>query len=306
MPADLELNYSSSNNVSLLAILTVPTSDLSALPSGKVSENFHLPKPFETVFGHFTNNGKSISFDTTTPRPVKLIYSLRTRGKTTDYDVDISAPTDEMRFGKDWWPQYVGEIQENGSVILELEIIPKMTTIHDTKVPSIRNELFANVFDEESFADFKLICDGKTIKVAKAIIGSQSEFFQAIFESDIEDSNSGELEITNMAHETLRLLIKFMYSGKVDGDINLDTLIAAEYLGIKNFKEHYEEFASKKLNVDTINEVLLIAQKYEMPNLEKKCFKFLEANDAWATGYKNILTNEELTVKRPVTVKLEK
>lgn len=299
MAATLQFMNNSTHH-GILVILKIP--NISTLPVGKIADDFPLPKPFQHISGYFYNTGLDITFKTTKSKPGDFLYNLNIRGKTGGSYLNLA---DEVLtrgsrynhydplYGARPFQRLAKWKQEDGSLIFELEIAPRTPKDQVVKPRATRDELFASIYGNDKFSDFSLVCEGKTIKVAKAIIAPQSDFFRALIESDMEESDSGEVEIKNMTFDTLNLLMKFLYSGKIEGHINRDVLVAADYLSIVNFKEHYEEFATQNLNLETISEVLYNAENFKMPNLEKVCFKFLDSNKAWSTVYKNMMTNKD-------------
>lgn len=137
-------------------------------------------------------------------------------------------------------------------------------------------------FEEGRFADFSLICEGKIIKIAKAVVGPQSGFFGTLFETDMKESKIGEAEIPNMSYETLRLLVRYLYCGGLPGhQITRVVLTAADYLNIASVKEIYEEHALQNMTLESVHEMLVNAKTFKMENLMQNCVEFLSKNENW-------------------------
>lgn len=256
------------------------------------SEKFALPVPFERIEANFfASPHPCIILQLSDHIPQELKFELRILGRRVGSYFDLTEVYDPMKIGaaltldidefKTKW------IQENGFLVVECLIIPKNSRMAKEQV---RDKQLAKAFEEEQFTDFDLHCDGRTIKIAKAIVGPQSEFFRGLFETDMKESRNGRAEITNMSYQVLYLLIKFLYSGIIEGHlITREVLIAADYLNIANVNKFFEEYAAENICVENVNEVLLIAKEFEMHNLVEKCFVFLEKNNSWKVGYEKVL-----------------
>lgn len=289
MAGKVEVITSSTKLYGLTAIATIPgvNSNIAI-----VGAKFPLPKPFEAIQAWFTFETTPCGYlYTSANRPDNLNFKLSIRGKQAGWHYDLSKHFDNTRFGLTVWPSDFAEkwIQEDGSVILECEITPNQQAY--VNVASIHGDLMLKTFEAEGFVDFELVCERKTIKVAKAIIGPKSEFLRALFESKMKESKAGKAEIKNMSFNTLQLLVKYLYSGNIDGQfINRDVLIAADYLNIANVKGIYEIYISKNLTLENVDQTLLNAEEFALPALTEKCFQFLARNNNWQPGYKKMLT----------------
>lgn len=257
------------------------------------SDLLSLPEPFSDImFDLYANRNRfAVIFVVRKDLPESLQVQLRVIGKNAGSFYDLSNVLDKTRVGaikfmpiaefiKNW-------IHENGSLIVECQIFPKNARLCETPR---RDILLAKAFDNQCFTDFTLLCEGKEIKIAKAIVGPQSEFFRGMFESNMEESTNGKGEIRNMSFDTLHLLIKYLYSGQIEGQlITREVLIAADYLNIPSVNEIYEQFAPRNFKVDTIVETLLIAQKFDLTTLSEKAFEFLRKSNNVEAAFKNLL-----------------
>lgn len=266
------------------------------------SADLPFPEPFENLTFYFYASRESLAVvmigRESLPEPLDI--QLRVIGKKSGSFYDLSRPTNcpTAVGGVVFMPldEFIANwLTEDGSLVVECHIIPKNAKLYQ---PPLRDQLLTKAFEDGSFADFTLICEGKEIKIVKGIVGPQSDFFRGMFESDMEESKIGQAEITNMAFDTLHLLIKFLYSGKINGHlITRDVLIAADFLNIEGVREFYEQFATRNLHKDTINETLLISQKFNLPQLADKCFEFLSKTNSVVEAYKNLL---DLVEPKPI------
>lgn len=256
-------------------VWTLP--NVAAALNGTDSEAFSLPRPFDqTKVVLYVFGGSQVGFytqDDDLTLPSDLTYKLSVRGKIPGES--FALPGDETLADlTDAW------IQEDGSLIVDGEITPNLPdyiAVRQRSSEATRNQLMAKAFEEERFADFTLICEGKTIKISKGVVGPQSDFFGKLFETNMKESESGEAEIKNISYDTLKLLVRYLYCGEISGlDVERDVLIAADYLNIENVKKVYNEYASENMSLETIHETLLNAKTFKLELLTQKCLAFLE------------------------------
>lgn len=92
-----------------------------------------------------------------------------------------------------------------------------------------QSDAMARMFENETLTDFVQICGGKQIKVAKAVVALRSDVFQAMFENDMIEKKTGQVEIFDVKFEDLRALVKFLYCNIVhESDMTLGLLMVAD------------------------------------------------------------------------------
>lgn len=101
------------------------------------------------------------------------------------------------------------------------------------------------LFEEQKFCDVTLCVAGKEFQVCiyyyffnklifnwiqfwfqahKAILGARSEVFAAMFGHEMEENKSNRVEITDVHHEVMREMLKFIYTGSSE---NLEGMAGA-------------------------------------------------------------------------------
>lgn len=256
--------------------------------SGTFSESFALPKPFDhRMASFFVQRGPWMSLYTAEGRPQELAFKLSIRGRKTDEYLDLSYEHSGKLFGN---PKVLTNLEENwtqedGSLIIDCDITiksPSINLVRKCFQGNSRDYMMAKAFEEERFADFTLICQGKTINIAKAVVGSQSDFFGKMFETNMKESKSGKAEINNMSFDTLKLLLRYIYCGDIPADrIKRDVLVAADYLNIEKIKEIYEEYTLQNITIGSVHESLLDAKTFNLIKLNERCMTFLRNDDNW-------------------------
>ena len=65
-------------------------------------------------------------------------------------------------------------------------------------------------------SDVKLIVNGHDFEAHKTILMARSEVFAAMFISGMNESQSNTIEITDIEPTIIDIMLRFMYTGKVD------------------------------------------------------------------------------------------
>lgn len=98
------------------------------------------------------------------------------------------------------------------------------------------------MFEKQLFTDFRILAsDGKVVKAHKAMLASRSpEFFEMLM-----GHKADKVEITDVDSEVLTILLRFIYSGKLEDfhEVALKLVKAAKKYDIKGvgpaFVDHY-------------------------------------------------------------------
>ncbi|PRD32373.1 UNVERIFIED_CONTAM: spop [Trichonephila clavipes] len=73
--------------------------------------------------------------------------------------------------------------------------------------------------------DLKIKADGKMFLVYKAIICSRSPVFKAMMKSDMLEKEEDAIDITDIDSETMGRMIHFLYSGKLENDMDCPSVL---------------------------------------------------------------------------------
>lgn len=90
------------------------------------------------------------------------------------------------------------------------------------------SEDLGNLFDNEKFSDVTLSVGGREFQAHKAILAARSPVFAAMFEHEMEERKQNRVAITDVDHEVLKEMLRFIYTGKAPNlDKMADDLLAA-------------------------------------------------------------------------------
>ena len=113
-------------------------------------------------------------------------------------------------------------------------------------------------------ADVTFIVQGQPIKAHKNILSVRSQYFQRMFDSDVEENIKDEVKVPDVEPEIFRGLLRFLYSGLAPENVTdkaLNLLMAADKYGVDGLKQICEEKAS--IHRDNVVDALLVADSIQ-------------------------------------------
>ena len=144
--------------------------------------------------------------------------------------------------------------------------------------PSWCHQIFGAMLDDPSTHDvtFKT-SDGGSVSAHRAIVAAGSPVFHAMLYGNMKESNEKEIVLQSIDSETLKLLLKFMYTGAASFDVNqcMKLLEAANYFGVSILEVCCTECIDNTLDIETCCQVITFAHSKDLKLLVDKCFSFL-------------------------------
>jgi len=131
------------------------------------------------------------------------------------------------------------------------------------------------IYDEEDcFLHDVTLCskDNGEVKAHKIILAAQSEYFKGMFRNEKKD----RIEM-NISVDTLRTVVKTMYTGKTDINIDnvQDLLEASNYLQIKDLNVKCVDFMARNLDISNCVGVLTLADQLSVERLLQEAVNFI-------------------------------
>ena len=123
----------------------------------------------------------------------------------------------------------------NFDILLQVSVVADSVNISGQnnsiqfKVPECRlSEDLSGLFESQKFSDVILSVNGREFFAHKAILAARSPVFAAMFEHEMEEKKQNRVEITDMDHDVLREMLRFIYTGKAPNlEKMADDLLAA-------------------------------------------------------------------------------
>lgn len=182
------------------------------------------------------------------------------------------------------------------TVCFQFEIIESFScnyinqTIVEREESAYLDTILMTLNKSNSFVTF--VIDDKQLYINKDLLYSKSDVFKAMFNSELEESNTDIIKISAIKYDVFKYLIFYMENGnlgnlKMNADINYtetlyDLIIAAEKYNIKDLKYLCENLLIKNTSKDNVIGHLNIAHLNNASFLEQYTIKFLKL-------YENIL-----------------
>lgn len=181
------------------------------------------------------------------------------------------------------------------SVVADSVNISGQTSSIQFKVPECAlSDNLGDLFESQKFSDVILSVSGREFYAHKAILAARSPVFSAMFEHEMEEKKTSRVEIADMDEDTLKEMLRFIYTGKSNClDKMADELLAAaDKYALDRLKVMCEEALCDNLNVDTAAELLTLADMHSAEQLKAHVIDFINihATDVVETeGWKQMI-----------------
>ncbi|RGB39659.1 hypothetical protein C1646_664401 [Rhizophagus diaphanus] len=133
-------------------------------------------------------------------------------------------------------------------------------------VPHVEFPLAAQIpryFDDERFCDveFTFTC-GSRIRAHRIILASQSKYFESLLSGQWIEGRNKTIPIKEIDYEIFRCVMYYLYTGKLEENLELDTFKAAymkaDMLGLEAFGKLLAVRIAEDVNADNWDEILLL------------------------------------------------
>ncbi|KAK0158623.1 hypothetical protein PV328_009601 [Microctonus aethiopoides] len=154
---------------------------------------------------------------------------------------------------------------------------------HDTKFSSVDlHRHIEHYLSEPDFNDLVIKIDDNEIPVHKVILAAYSRVFLAMFKADMAESAKNEIVVKDIEFDIMKLVIEFMYSGKIDSELPVDDLLSILYVGdkyeIMDLKLLCEEILISKMSIYNVFKIFEHANLYRAHDLIKSGIDFMTEN----------------------------
>jgi len=168
---------------------------------------------------------------------------------------------------------------ENEVYLIQIEDEVKIFCPHIDRMLRVVKE-FESEFNNDKTADVELIIEGKSIYAHKIILSARSNYFKAMFNSGMCESESSKITITDFRYSTIESLIKFLYSVKTEINDDLNDLIdlyrAADKYQLESLMNIIHQSIRSRITCQ--NACSILSEIYCYPLLEKSCLEFIAQN----------------------------
>ena len=156
---------------------------------------------------------------------------------------------------------------------------------------------YFTLLSSNNLTDFLIKVKDTDFPVHKAILSARNVYFKRMLESDLFESNSNEMTITDFDSETVFHFLEYLYTGRVNSanvSVNLYA-IADKYLDL-NLKKHCEVNLCKSLNKDNVQSYLESSDKYNIQTLKLVAINFLANQNVDDPQFDFVLESKEIAM----------
>ncbi|XP_014251067.1 kelch-like protein 5 isoform X2 [Cimex lectularius] len=146
-----------------------------------------------------------------------------------------------------------------------------------------------NYFLQQKLIDVTLIAGDTKIGAHRIVLSSASDYFSAMFTSDLIESRSTEVELHSVCGSALNELVRYCYTGKVElREDSVETILStASLLGLGQVVEACSNFLKKQLDPSNCIGIALFADS-------RSCTKLRDAAVAYiAEHFVDVLKSQE-------------
>jgi hypothetical protein len=140
---------------------------------------------------------------------------------------------------------------------------------------------FASFYDNEKFSDVTLVVGDKKIAAHRNILSARSEYFARMFDSDFKESKDKIVKIQEDNEELFKLLIKLIYTNdysELSYEIAMDLIILAQKYNFPNLIKSCSRIIFENLKVETCVEILAVAESAQSEDLKTAALNFVLLN----------------------------
>jgi len=162
----------------------------------------------------------------------------------------------------------------------------KMEKVLASEINRLRNlsENFSNLLVDENSSDFLIICGDDKFPVHRNVLKARSSFFNGLLrnENNYAENNTGQLVINNMDSGTVKIVIEYIYTGKIK-DLEskaVQLLKAADMYDFPLLKKCCEDELISSMNLENVVDLFVLAADHNASDLKVVAKKMILKNKA--------------------------
>ena len=161
--------------------------------------------------------------------------------------------------------------------VCNFQLLIKSTTQTESQVKAVKTVLnnFEKLFDSQSNADVLFVINDQKIAAHSVIICASSPVFAARFQ---QGKLNGPVEIADVAHDTFRQLLRFLYTGaapELDNGSAEALFVAADKYRVDALKDICEDYLVSTLCIENVIHYLVWGHVYLALKLKTAAIVYL-------------------------------
>ena len=127
--------------------------------------------------------------------------------------------------------------------------------------------------------DMVIKCGTESIPCHKAVLAARSPVFSAMFQHNMTEARTHEVDIPDLAPLTVHLMLEYIYGGAFrHNSATEDLLPAADKYELTGLKGACEVSLSRGINLANCLDLLILADTHSAAQLQNSCLKFIVKN----------------------------
>ena len=134
--------------------------------------------------------------------------------------------------------------------------------------------------NENLFTDVFIYVEGVEFPCHKVILCASSQYFQAMFSCDLKESRHGKVFIENMSPWTMKRLLDFIYTGKIEISYEnvIDLFNAAVLFQLSKLVDKCISYVKKNVDLSNCVEIYLFGSMHGLKDLQAYTYQFILEN----------------------------
>jgi len=124
---------------------------------------------------------------------------------------------------------------------------------------------FHKLFNNKQHADVEITCGGQTFYAHKNVLSTRSTVFSAMFDSNMKESTTNQVHLTDIDADTIHCVLTYIYTGKVILTANIsykELIYGAEKYNLPLLKNYCFDRMLENVTNDTIGDLVVTAETY--------------------------------------------
>jgi len=155
------------------------------------------------------------------------------------------------------------------AILYSMEYLPQETVEENDCTIKLQSD-FIDMLESAKFTDVTFVIQEEEVAAHKNVLASRSSYFEKMFDSDMQESVSNRVEVTDVQPDTFQAVLSYLYGGVMEEESfeSLAELIAAaDKYGLDELKKICESTLRYNLQFDNIIDALLVADTHNCTSL---------------------------------------
>lgn len=133
--------------------------------------------------------------------------------------------------------------------------------------------------DSDSEPDVEFQCDGKSAKAHRLVVTARSPVLATMLQSQWVEGETGIIKIEDMDFDTLKLFLRYLYTGRLDGAMTFQLAVvlyeAADKYHVQGLARRCAQSLIEGLTVENSCEVLDVADRHSDAKFVEEVIVFM-------------------------------